>query len=122
MVHSLNSEEFSKNTNFVSIHQSNKKRKFRDLDDSSMSSSLNTQIPVYQPPIRTNSITVSNSNNNIINPSQFSLPLVNNKKQLNIETEADIILNYAKGSNNIMDLKTFIKKKILSYLSSKFLI
>ena len=119
MVHSLNKEEFSKNTNFVSIHQSNKKRKFRDLDDSTMSLSHNTSIPIYQPSVKASAIQIPNFNN-INNYNQINLPLVNNKKQFNLETETDIILGYAKGSNNLIDLKTFIKQKILSYLSCNF--
>ena len=42
---------------------------------------------------------------------------VSTKKEINVSVEVDNIINMAKQSNSMTDLKSFIKAKILSYLS-----
>jgi hypothetical protein len=118
MVHSLNTDNFSKNSNFVSVHQSNKKRRFNELDDCVMTSPKRNENNFNIP---TKTSFLSNSNNAFTNNSNIitSQKIISSKKQLNIEVEADNIINVAKQTSSMSDLKIFIKSKILSYLSNE---
>ena len=112
MVHSLNTEHFAKNTNFVSVHRSNKKRRFNELDDCVMSSPKRDNFNNLPRPIISTTI-----NNNYCFPASNNMIPVSTKKEINVSVEVDNIINMAKQSNSMTDLKSFIKAKILSYLS-----
>ena len=115
MVHSLNTENFAKNSNFVSMHQSNKKRRFNQLEDCEMN---------YPKQELHNNLIIQRSNGTSTIISNYELPTnlkmnTEGPKKLNVQEEVDKIINVAKHSNSMIELKSFIKAKILSYLSSK---
>lgn len=116
MIHSLNNENFSKNEEFVNLHQNNKKRRFTNIDQASSiqfsEGRVQKHSQIFMSDIGMNPSSLSSTN---------TMSMIQEKpKVFNPEAESEKIILFAKQSS-VPDLKAFIKSKILSYLSGKFL-
>ena len=109
MLHKLNLESFSQDSNFVSIHKLNKKRRFANIE-------------INQNNYNSNYIHEKSKSKEInfvkVIENQDSKPSLNDS-QVNdfLNSESEVIIKVFTDSNSIIQAREFLNEKLSRYIS-----
>jgi hypothetical protein len=117
-------EEKKKDKDFVNLHQIDRKRKFRDLQNSSDTSAKNAEIPKQNSFTENIDITKNEKNFFTGAPERKILSIKSNKNNSNIlknsyltDVELEKLINEVSVLSSRDDIKNYLRSKISNMLN-----